>query len=121
MAAGMMGRERRQAPRVDERVLLEIRDATMEQRTETTNISTVGAYCMLDRFIPPMTKLQLQFEIPNGARRVRIQGEGVVVRAEPVVTNAEQGRYNIAIFFTEMTDHNRSVIARFVRERLTAK
>ena len=119
MAAGLMGQERRQAPRVDEGVSLAIRDATAELRTETKNISTVGVYCTLDRFIAPMTKLQLQFEIPNGARRVRVQGEGVVVRAEPVVTNAEQGHYNIAIFFTEITDHNRSVIARFVRERLT--
>ena len=115
-----MSQERRRAPRISERVSVEISDATAECRTETTNISTVGAYCTLDRFIAPMTKLQLEFEVPNGPRHVRIRCEGVVVRAEPVVESSERGRYHIAIFFSEMTDRGRAVISQFVRERLSA-
>ena len=113
--------ERRRAPRVTEPVLLGLRDATAEFRAETKNLSTVGVYCALDRFLPPMTKLQLQFELPDGERRVQVRGEGVVVRAEPVIATAERGAYHIAIFFTEMTERDRSAIARFVRQRLAAR
>jgi len=120
MAAGLMRPERRRAPRIAERVTLAMRDATTEFRTETNNLSTIGAYCTLDRFLAPMTKLQLELELPDGARRVRVRGEGVVVRAEPVVASPEGGRYHVAIFFTEMTEHDRSAIARFVRQRLAA-
>lgn len=116
-----MASERRQAPRVTERVMLEVRDATAEFRAETNNLSTVGAYCTLDRFLPPMTKLQLQFELPDGQRRVRVRGEGVVVRVEPVIATAERGGYHVGIFFTEMTERDRSAIARFVRQRLAAR
>ena len=113
--------ERRQAPRVTERVTLALRDATAEFRTETKNLSTAGAYCTLDRFLAPMTKLQLAFELPDGARRVRVRGEGVVVRVEPVIADADRGRYHVGIFFTEMTERSRSAIARFVLHRLAAR
>ena len=114
-----MTQERRQAPRVSERVSLAVADATAEFRTETTNLSTAGAYCTMDRFIPPMTKLQLQFELPNGSRRVQVRCEGVVVRVEPVVESTEQGRYHVAIFFSEIADRDRTAIATFVCERLS--
>jgi hypothetical protein len=39
---------------------------------------------------------------------------GAVVRAEPVVTNPERGHFNIAIFFTDLSERDRSVISRFV-------
>jgi hypothetical protein len=122
MASGMTTpNERRQAPRVAERVSVAITEAGEAVRTETTNLSTSGAYCTLERFIPPMTKLQLQFELPNGGRRVHVECTGVVVRVEPVIATPEQGRYHVAIFFTDMTERNRSAIATFVRERLAAK
>ena len=112
--------ERRQAPRVAERVSVAITDAKDELRTETTNLSTSGAHCTLDRFIAPMTKLALQFELPNGDRRVRVRCAGVVVRVDPVVASVDRARYHIAIFFTEMTEHDRSAISNFVRQRLSA-
>ena len=115
-----MTQERRRAPRVTGRVTLAIRDASAEFRAETNNLSTIGAYCTLDRFLAPMTKLQLQFELPDGARRVRVRGEGVVVRVEPVISSSERGRYHTGIFFTEMAERDRSAIARFVRQRLAA-
>ena len=114
-----MDKERRRAPRAAERVALSIGDAGTALQTETKNISASGAYCTLDRFLAPMTKLQLQFELPRGSRRARIRCSGVVVRVEPVVS-PERGQYNTAIFFTELSERDRSVIARFVRERLAA-
>jgi hypothetical protein len=115
-----MRQERRQAPRVAERFPVALRDAGVELHAQTKNLSAVGTYCTLDHFIAPMTKLQLQFELPYGSRRVRVRCSGVVVRVEPVIANAQRGHYNVAIFFTELTQRNRSAISEFVRRRLSA-
>lgn len=118
--APRMTQERRQVPRILERVPVAIHDAGTELRAETTNLSVSGVYCTLDRFIAPMTKLELQYELPDGERRARVRCSGVVVRVEPVVADAERGRYHIAIFFTDLTDRDRSVISRFVQRRLSS-
>ena len=118
MASGMT-QERRQAPRVSERIDLAVTGDAAAFRAEAVNLSISGAYCTTDRFIPPMTKLQLQFELPHNPRRVQVRCEGVVVRVEPVVENAEQGRYHVAIFFSDIADRDRAAIATFVRERLS--
>lgn len=112
--------ERRRHLRTPERVSLDIQDAGTALSTETKNLSASGAYCTLNRFIAPMSKLQLRFELPHGARRVKIRCTGVIVRVEPVIANAERGSYNVAIFFTELSERDRSAISRFVRERLAS-
>ena len=119
MATGM-SQERRRTPRITERVRVAIREDTAELRTETTNLSTAGAYCTLDHPVSPMTKLRLTFELPNGSRHVRVRCQGVVVRVEPVIASPERGCYHVAIFFTQMSDRDRSAISRFVRQRLSA-
>ena len=118
MAAGMTAAERRQAPRVDERVAIAISSDGQAIQAETQNLSISGAYCVLDRFIAPMTKLELAFELPNGARRTRIQGTGVVVRVEPRISERAQSQYYVAIFFSEMSERHRAAISKFVRRRL---
>ena len=108
------GSERRGAPRVLHRVPLAIvGDGTVLQ-AETVNLSSSGAYCTVDQFLPPMTKLELEFELPDGSRHARVRCTGAVVRAEPVVATPERGRYNIAIFFTDLSERDRSAISRFV-------
>ena len=119
MASGMM-RERRRAPRIAERVVLAITDAGTELTTESHNLSTAGVYCTLDRFLAPMSKVQLHFALPNGRGSSKVRCTGVVVRVEPVITSASRGRFNVAVFFTELSDRNRSAITRFVRQRLSA-
>ena len=124
MAAGMtlMTRERRREPRAAERLPLAIRDASAELTTETNNLSASGVYCTLDRFIAPMSKLELRFELPNkGHRPIPLHCAGVVVRVEPVISStAQQGRYHVAVLFTELAERDRAAIARFVRQRLSA-
>ena len=119
MATRMTAKERRQAPRVAERVAVAISSSDGEAiQAETQNLSTTGAYCLLDRFIAPLTKLELAFELPNGARRTRIRGTGVVVRVEPRITEGSQSHYYVAIFFSEMSERHRDAISKFVRRRL---
>ena len=112
--------ERRRAPRIAERLALAITEAGAQLTAETNNLSASGAYCTLDQFLAPMTKLQLRFELPGGSRRRLIRCSGVVVRVEPVITNADHGRYHVAIFFTDLVARDRTAIARFVRQRLSA-
>ena len=114
-----MRKERRQHPRVAEEVSLAITDAGAVLETETKNLSAAGVYCALERFIPPMTKLQLQLDLPDGDRRTRVRCSGVVVRVEPIVTTTDRARYYTAIFFNEITERDRAAIAGFVRRRLT--
>lgn len=119
MASGMM-RERRRVPRIAERVVLAITDAGTELTTESQNLSTAGVYCTLDRFLAPMSKVQMRFRLPRGSRSSRVRCAGVVVRIAPVIANPSRGRFNVAIFFTELSDRDRLAITRFVRQRLAA-
>ena len=122
MAARVMGQqERRRAPRVSERVPIALTGEGAGIQAESENLSAAGVYCTLDRFIPPMTKLQVQLELPDGAKRVRVRCEGVVVRVEPVITNAERGRYHVAVFFSDLAERDRTAISRFVAKRLAAR
>ena len=116
----MTMRERRRQPRIAERVVMDVTDAGTALTAESHNLSTAGVYCTLDRFLAPMSKVQLRFELPNGGRTAKVQCAGVVVRVEPLVANADRGRFNTAIFFTDLSDRSRSMISRFVRQRLSA-
>ncbi len=111
--------ERRQAPRVAERLWLSLDDAKTELPAETKNLSAAGVYCALEPFIPPMTKLQLRFELPVGERRVRIRCAGVVVRVEPIVTTESKARYHTGIWFSDLSARDREAISEFVRQRLS--
>ena len=112
--------ERRAAPRIPERIRFALTNGGGALEAETKNLSTSGAYCTVSKFIPPMTKLQVAFEVPNGPRRVPIRCSGVVVRVEPVVNSPEEGRYHMAIFFNDLSARDREAIAQFVRERLAS-
>lgn len=113
--------DRRQAHRVLERLALSITDGGGALHAETQNLSTAGAYCTLDQWIAPMTKLQLDFELPTAPKSSRVRCGGVIVRVEPIVASADRGRFHIAIFFSEISERDRAAIAEFVRQRLAAR
>jgi hypothetical protein len=113
-----MAAEQRRSPRVTERLPLRLDEAGGEWVTTTENLSASGAYCTLDRFVAPMTKVRVTLEVPHGTNRRTIVCSGVVVRIEPVVTTTVQGRYHVAVFFTDVSERDRAIIANFVRERL---
>jgi len=121
MATGMSKkREKRSQPRTQEQLSVSFSVEGSEFRAETKNLSASGTYCTLDRFVSPMTKLNLRFEIPNGKSKALIQCTGVVVRVEPVVMDLDKPRYHTALFFSDISDNDRAIIARFVQDRLSA-
>ena len=121
MAARIMSQDRRKAPRINEQVSIAISGDGQIVQAQTQNLSTTGAYCTMDQFIAPMTKLQLVFELPDVSRRVRVTCSGVVVRVEPVVADAQRGSYHLAIYFSEISERSRAAISKFVRQRLSAR
>ena len=111
--------ERRKAPRLSEQIPLALSGRDGVIQTNTQNLSTAGAYCTLDTFVPPLTKLELQLDLPDGRRVRPIRCVGVVVRVEPVVANPHQGRYQTAILFTELSERDRAALSRFIAQRLS--
>lgn len=103
-----------------EQVAVAISDATTETAAQTKNLSAAGAYCTVERFIPPMTKVALRLEIPDGGRSRTIRCAGVVVRADPFIATTERGAYHLAVFFTDLSERDRTAIGRFVQRRLSA-
>ena len=116
----MAQKERRRTIRVSEKLPLTFEGGGTEFTAETKNISAAGAYCTTDKFIAPMSKLQIRFELPDDKRDLSIRCSGVVVRIEPVISNVGRGRYNVAVFFTKLAERDRLAIDRFVRKRLPA-
>jgi len=110
--------ERRGAPRVASRLPLTLTRQAEEFVTRTKNISASGAYCQIPRFVAPMTKLQVWLEIPSRSHPARIECQGVVVRVEPSRINPHPARYHVAIFFSDLADRDRSIIARYVQQQL---
>ena len=115
---GRRGIERRQCPRVDQRLPLRIVANGYDFLTTTQNISCLGAYCRLDKYIPPFTKIAVQLSLPVSASRQkdisRVECKGVVVRSE----DNSDGGFNIAIFFNEIADTQRKKISDYISKLL---
>jgi len=56
--------ERRQYPRIEQNLPLKIAANGYRFATTTENVSCVGAYCHLDKYIPPFTKIAVKLTFP---------------------------------------------------------
>lgn len=86
--------------------------------TETFNISRSGAYCQVNEYVEPMTKLKISFLIPVQSAKTsdkKVTCGGVVVRTEP--SDLEE-KYNIAIFFNEINERDRELISDYIRDKV---
>jgi len=114
IASNFVG-ERRKDPRVSGNIPVKICQDSGDIITETRNISRSGAYCRVNRYIEPMTKMKVCLMLPvtkSGRKTARkVSCEGVVVRVE----EASEGKaYNIAIFFSDISPKNAEMISDYV-------
>ncbi len=120
------GQERRKGQRAAAHIPVRIAHEDGDIVTETLNISRSGAYCRVNKRIELMTKLKIQILLPparglSAARKNQkrlsktIHCQGVVVRVEP---SAENGRFEIAIFFNEIAQRDAESINDYVGSRL---
>lgn len=106
--------ERRRHLRVNKGLPVKIKGLNFDSVSETINISRSGAYCHVDKYIPPMTKLGILLLVSMQDKKKtamkKIQCQGVVVRTE----ECQDGGYNIAVFFSEISEPDAQKIAKYV-------
>ncbi|MBU0710151.1 MAG: PilZ domain-containing protein [Candidatus Omnitrophica bacterium] len=113
------GFERRVHPRIEQRLALKVAVNGYDFITSTQNVSCVGAYCHINKYMPPFTKVMVKLDLPiieqNRSKHLDLQCRGVVVRTE----DASSGGFNIAIFFDHINDSQRNKISQYVSQFLS--
>lgn len=110
--------ERRRYPRIEQKLPVNVAADGYGFATVTKNISCVGAYCHIDKYIPPFTKVAVRLTLPitlkSGDRVAFVECRGVIVRTE----DETSGGFNIAIFFNDIKDSQRHKISQYINQFL---
>ncbi|MBN2097725.1 MAG: PilZ domain-containing protein [Candidatus Omnitrophica bacterium] len=111
--------DRRAHPRTERSLPLKISKQGLDVIAETRNLSCSGVYCRVNKAVPLMSKIGVTMLLPiHSAQKIstrKVKCNGVVVRSEPVIIQeADTACQNIAIFFTELAQKDRSTIAQYV-------
>ena len=114
------GSERRRHPRIFKKLPLKLKINSFDLATETLNISSSGVYCQIDKYIEPMTKVNIVLLLPlklknNTAVTKKVTCKGVVVRTEK---NPAGDKFNIAIFFSDVPEADAENINRYIETHL---
>ena len=113
-------RERRQAPRISAKLAMQVAgtDETSVVTTESINLSASGIQFGSRQFLSPLTKVALTLILPAFGRRLRrermLQCQGVIVRCEERTGPRQQTRYELACYFTDLTEGDRELIEQYV-------
>jgi len=113
-------KERRLHPRVDKQLPVAIVANGYDFITTTRNISCLGAYCHIKKYIPPFTKVYVKLTLPSKDKNKacpNVECSGVVVRSE----DENSGGFNIAIFFNKIKESQRKKISRYISSILASK
>jgi len=112
--------ERRRSPRIRKSIPLKISGDDFDVVTETENISSYGAYCRVNKYIAPMTKLKSVVLLParqgNKTITKKVECTGVIVRAENIPD--KHNWFNVAIFFSDISNKDRQKIIDYVNQHL---
>ncbi len=115
-------KERRGDPRFFGSIPLKISGDNFDLVTETTNLSKSGAYCTVNQYIEPMTKLRVQFLLPFKRKdrtvNKKVSCGAVIVRTE---SQPSRGVYNVAIFFNDIQARDAEILTDYVSHMLAAK
>lgn len=113
------GAERRRYPRIKKKLDFKVAADGYRFVTATKDISCIGAYCHINKYIPPFTKVAVGLAMPakNGhpAKEAKVSCQGVIVRTED---EKERKGFNIAIFFNQINESQRKKIASYVNRFL---
>ncbi|MHC4788053.1 MAG: PilZ domain-containing protein [Planctomycetota bacterium] len=115
-------KERRAGPRVDADVAAHvIWPATQDPvPVHTRNISRFGLCCRLARYIAPSTRLRAAMILPlrgtGGIYNKLVELNGLVMRVEPEKEEPGTTDYQMAVYFSGVTDEVRSAIDRYVEQ-----
>jgi len=112
------GSERRQCPRVQQQLPLKVVANGYDFATATQNVSCLGTYCRIEKYMPPFTKVMVKLSLPvmtsEGSKNYNVECKGVVVRTE----DEDKGGFNIAIFFNEIKESEKHKISQYISQFL---
>ncbi len=110
--------ERRLSPRIVQNLAVSLSANGYMFATSTQNISCTGAYCHIDKYMPPFTKLAIKMVLPvvseHKIEQYDIECKGVIVRAN----DEDRGGFNIAIYFNEINKSQQQKISRYIKQFL---
>ncbi|MBI4708581.1 MAG: PilZ domain-containing protein [Candidatus Omnitrophica bacterium] len=107
-------KDKRQHPRIESELPIKVAANGYDFSTTTQNVSCLGAYCTITKYIPPFTKVLIKLTLPIGKAHTGVNCKGVVVRSEDEAT----GHFNIAIFFNDIKENQRKKIEQYVNQFL---
>lgn len=118
MTKHIIRNERRQYPRIKGEFPLNIAVNGYDFTTTTQDISCIGTYCHINKYIPPFTKIMVKLNLPiaheSGNTNCCVECKGVVVRTE----DERNGGFNIAIFFNQIKENQRHKISQYISQFL---
>lgn len=88
-------------------------------RMVASDLSLGGLYCSSSHDFPEMTRLAVRLQLPDGASAAPVDVEAVVVRRKPLPSTTGNGRFELALFFTAMSDGAKETLARFLASHAT--
>jgi len=110
--------ERRQYPRIEHALPLKVVANGYDFTTSTQNVSCVGAYCQINKYLPPFTKVSVKLTLPVSSgkeeKKACVECKGVVVRSE----DANEHGFNIAVFFNQINNLQRKKISQYISQLL---
>jgi len=110
--------EKRLYPRVEQELPIKVQANGYDFATATQNVSCVGTYCHVAKYIPPFTKVLIRLNLPvataEGKKNYGVECHGVIVRTE----DEARGGFNIAIFFNQIREDQRKKISEYVSQFL---
>jgi hypothetical protein len=112
------GVERRRFARAPRNLAIKLEDKEADFVTETKNISCIGAYCQIDSYLPLLTKLKITLIIPKSKSlktAKHITCEGSIVRVERSSDPLEHNKYNVAIYFNQISKGDMKLIDQYVK------
>lgn len=113
--------ERRKYPRIDRQLPLKVLANGYDFITSTQNVSCIGTYCQINKYMPPFTKVIVKLTLPiltcNGNKNCNVECKGVVVRTD----DRNKNGFNVAIFFNKIKGEQRKIISQYINQFLPKK
>jgi hypothetical protein len=116
--------ERRRSARAPAKLAMELKLSGRDfGRLETINVSANGVYFTSPSYIEPLTRLEIVLLLPEssdpgGGRKREVSCEGVVVRTQPESPREGTSQYDIACFFTAISESDRANLEAYILTQL---
>lgn len=115
------GSERRRAERVDAQLDLQVHIPLEDGPSvlQTINVSSAGVYFRSERYIEPMTKLAMSFDVPGEKDSVPVNCEGIVARVVPELPDDSVDEFEVAVLFTSIDAESQNRLEAYIQSRIT--